>query len=184
MSFKDVQDVKDALVAAGKDLSGPCGAFEITKRVAWNLRATGAGLLSKPSGNNCQGYAVDIIVYPDGTAYDMLIDSGGKNDPAWNKTPDSPLDPSRYRPAIDPQDGSGPPIPPPPTPTPTPSPSVDLKPILDALGGIKQAIQDLKDAHERQYLDIVAHFNNLPQPQAPIYEGSVFGIKFTLTPRK
>src|SRR5688572_15243198 len=48
-----VAAVKERLRADGVDLIGPCGAFAITKRVAWGLRATGAGLLSKPYGNQC-----------------------------------------------------------------------------------------------------------------------------------
>lgn len=58
--------------------------FEITKRAAWKLRGEGAGLLSKTSGNNCQGYSVDLIIYPDGYIYDILNGTAPDgNGPAW-----------------------------------------------------------------------------------------------------
>jgi hypothetical protein len=66
----------------GLDLTGP-NCFEITKRVAWALRSENAGLLDKPGGNNKDGYAVDIICYPDGHIYDILVNSGGLNAPSW-----------------------------------------------------------------------------------------------------
>lgn len=108
-----VRSVKTQVVAAGISILGACGAFEITKRVAWALRGEGAGLLAKPDGNNCQGYAVDIVCYPDGRIFDMLGSSGETNDPAWNEDP--PIDPSRYRAAFDPST-------PTPQPLPTPGP--------------------------------------------------------------
>lgn len=80
-----VAQIKAQLEAAGVPLNGPCGAFEITKRVAWDNRHGGAGLLSKPSGNNCQGYATDIIAYHD-RAYDILSDAGNANTPQWSET--------------------------------------------------------------------------------------------------
>ena len=95
-----VAEVKAQLQARGVDLTGPCGAFAITKRVAWGLRATGAGLLSKPSGNNCEGFAVDIIAFPTGLIVDILGDAGNANTPSWN--PGEPVEPARYRPAVDP----------------------------------------------------------------------------------
>src|SRR5258706_3387516 len=80
-----VTAVKAELQAHGQDLAGPCGAFQITKRVAWRLRSEGAGLLSKPSGNNCDGYAVDYVTYPDGSGVDILGDAGGANSPGWDQ---------------------------------------------------------------------------------------------------
>ena len=97
-----VAEVKAQLQARGVDLTGPCGAFAITKRVAWGLRATGAGLLSKPSGNNCDGFAVDIVAFPTGLIVDILGDAGNGNTPLWNTG--EPVDAARYRPAIDPGD--------------------------------------------------------------------------------
>lgn len=124
-----VENVKAALVATGTDLSGPCGAFAITKRVAWALKGEGAGVLSKPSGNNCDGFATDIILYPDGRAFDILTDGGGANGPTWNAI--EPIDPSRYRPASDPGDGTGPSDPP--VIIPPSIPPVDLTPLLNRL---------------------------------------------------
>lgn len=94
-----VAEAKAELEAAGHDLSGPCGAFAIVKLAAWKMGG-GAGLLDKPAGNNCEGYATDIIVYADGRHYDVLVDGGGRNGPAWGDA--GLVDPSRYRPAIEP----------------------------------------------------------------------------------
>ncbi len=99
-----VISAKTDLVAAGVDISGECGAFKITKAAAWLLRSSGAGLLSKPTGNNCEGYAVDIIAFPDGYIYDVIGDSGIGNIPGWSPvgcgTDGTCAD--RYRPAVDP----------------------------------------------------------------------------------
>lgn len=128
-----VAAVKAELQSQGKDLSGSCGAFQITKRVAWRLRAEGAGLLSKPGGNNCDGFSVDYIVYPDGRGADILGDSGTANIPGWGEGTDAAEQAdfrTRWRPAIDPGDTVTPPAPPPVVivnpPTPVP-PAVDLQ---------------------------------------------------------
>lgn len=82
-SKPDIAKAKLDLQKAGVDLSGPCGAFKIVQLAVW--RATDdSGLLAKPSGNNCQGFATDIVAYPDGSIYDVLIDGGGANTPTWN----------------------------------------------------------------------------------------------------
>lgn len=88
-----VVQVKADLIAQEVDVSGSCGAFEITKRVAWALSADGAGLLSRTSGDNCNGRASDIIMYTDGYTYDILIDAGAGNVPQWfaNATVDPAL---------------------------------------------------------------------------------------------
>lgn len=80
-----VAQVKAALLAQGHNLSGPCGAFDITANVAWGLRGQGAGVLAKPGGNNCGGYATDIVCWPD-HAIDILGDGGGANTPLWAPT--------------------------------------------------------------------------------------------------
>jgi hypothetical protein len=97
-----VASTKASLVTRGIALSGDCGAFEITKRVAWQLRSTDAGLLDKPTGANCSGYAPAIICYPNGHIIDILIDAGGTNGPNWARL--ASVDPTRYRAAIDPGD--------------------------------------------------------------------------------
>jgi hypothetical protein len=75
--------------------------FEITKRAA-RLIGNGAGLLTKnPGQNNCHGYGVDVIAFPDGYVYDVL--DGGASDgngPGWSSVTCLPLKPGDYRPAI------------------------------------------------------------------------------------
>lgn len=75
--------IKADLVARNIPLGGDCGAFEITKRAAWELRGLGAGLLKKPGGANCNGFAAGIICFKDGLHYDILFDAGGANTPQW-----------------------------------------------------------------------------------------------------
>lgn len=181
MAQSDVQAVKDQLTAQGKDLSGSCGAFEITKRVAWNLRAQGLGLLRKTSGNNCGGFSVDGVMKKDGSAWDILGDGGGANNPQWNAI--DPVDPALWTAPTDPQDTT---IPAPPAPTPTPAPPpVDLGPVLAQFEALNANIKALSDAHERQYQDLVARLNEIKaiasQTAPKTYVGSVFGVKFTLT---
>jgi hypothetical protein len=94
-----VAEAKAELEAAGKDLSGPCGAFSIVKLAASRMSG-GAGVLSKPSGNNCDGFATDIIAFPDGRIYDVLVGGGEANGPAWQD--DGTVDPARYRLAPEP----------------------------------------------------------------------------------
>ena len=108
-----VSDITTGLLFRGVDLTGPCGAFQITKRVAWELRHTGCGLLSKPGGNHCAGYSVDYVVFRDRYGVDILGDAGGANTPAWNVDRDPALL-DRWRAPIDPGDGAVELPPPPP----------------------------------------------------------------------
>lgn len=128
--------VKNDLIARNVNLSGPCGAFEITKRVAWILRTQGWGLLDKPSGNNCQGYSTDYLVRADFAGFDILGDAGGENIPSFGSEPNEPPGAfaGRWRAPFDPGDAPAPT--PPPTPTPTPTP------------GLEQQILALLMAHE------------------------------------
>jgi hypothetical protein len=82
------------------------GAFEVTKRVAWLLRGSGAGLLIKNGGENIvswKGYsfAAARICYPDGHIYKVLSDVPGTNGPSWQDN--DFVDRSLYVPAIDPR---------------------------------------------------------------------------------
>ena len=125
----DVRIIKAQLVTAGVDLSGPCGAFQITKRVVWRLRAEGYGLLVK-SGNNCEGYSTDAVILPSGLHYDILVDSGGANGPTWSIVLDEHtgqplLRPGDYRPPFDPDPEVEPAPVPVPQPTPEPPPADD-----------------------------------------------------------
>ncbi len=97
----EVAEAKAALIANNVDLTGPCGAFAITNQAAKKIGG-GAGLRWKGGGNNCQGYATDIIEFPDGYIYDVLGDGGGANNPSWDPTgcPNASICPSDYRPAL------------------------------------------------------------------------------------
>jgi hypothetical protein len=127
-----VQAVKADLVSRHVSLAGPCGAFEITKRVAWALRSQGLGLLSKPGGNNCQGYATDFLVRPDASGIDILGDSGGDNVPGWSESEPPGALAGRWREPFDPGDTVVTPPAPPQPPTST----------------LEQQIYDLLVAHE------------------------------------
>jgi len=97
-----VSAIKAWLISQQVNLTGPCGAFAITRRVAWGLRDQGAGLLSKPSGNNCEGYATDIVMFRDagGDIIDILGDGGNQNNPMWSVT--DRVDLARWRPPVQP----------------------------------------------------------------------------------
>jgi hypothetical protein len=127
MSQEVVAAVKQELQQRGVDLSGPDGAFKITSRVAWRLRANGVGLLEKSSGNNSRGFAVDIVCFRDGRQVDMLRDGGGENGPQWNVL--EFVTPDRWRAPLDPQDEqpSGQ------TPTPGHPTTVDLSAVVAAV---------------------------------------------------
>jgi hypothetical protein len=73
------------LRARGISMAGPCGAFEITRRVAWAFRNRGAGTERKPGGTNCQGQSIDIIIFTDGQTVDMVGSAGSQNNPSWNE---------------------------------------------------------------------------------------------------
>lgn len=92
MSQDIVKRVKDYFEAKGDDLSGPCGAFKITKQVAIEL---GLGVLQKPAGNNCDGFAVDQVMTREGVIRDVLGDAGGANSPQWGDG--EQVDPNRYK---------------------------------------------------------------------------------------
>jgi len=156
-----VARIKAELIARGVTLAGPCGAFEITKRVAWLLRETGAGLNYKPQGNNCEGYSVDVVIWLDGQYVDMLIDSGGANEPAWQIRQG---DPSVWRAPIDPGDVVTPPAPVPPAPDPAPPTPEDeqdafewerfiaaLERIADGVEGICVAAEHANEQRDAQH---------------------------------
>jgi hypothetical protein len=127
--------VKAELEARGVSLTGACGAFAITQRVAWRLRGEHYGLLVKTSGTQCAGFATDILCLPTGDCVDILADAGGENRPTWQEKPHE-VDPSRYAPAFDPADRADRPPPPLPPAAPPPAPphvlDVDLQKLLDA----------------------------------------------------
>jgi hypothetical protein len=98
------------LVACVVSAIGPAhgveGAFEVTKRVAWLLRGSGAGLLIKNGGENIvswRGYsfAAGRICYPDGHIWKVLSDVPTTNGPSWQDN--DFVDRGLYLPAIDPR---------------------------------------------------------------------------------
>jgi len=135
-----VARIKADLEAKGVSLTGADGAFEITKRVAWELRAEGAGLLDKPGGNNSHGFATDIICYPSGQIFDILVSGGDINGPSWQDA--GTVDASRYRPPM-PID--------PPVPPPTPGLSLDeLAAKVDAVSALLAGLDRKLDALAEQ----------------------------------
>jgi len=96
-SARYVAAVKAQLEAEGVNLSGACGAFAITKRVAWGLRSFGVGLVAKPGGNQCEGYSTDYICFQNGDGVDLLGDAGGQNTPQWADKPGEFTGENRWR---------------------------------------------------------------------------------------
>jgi len=146
MSQALVAQIKQQLLARGDDLSGPCGAFAITQRVAWALRADGAGLLDKPGGNNCLGFATDYIIFEHGPAFDILGDGGGANNPQWNEDDDATLIP-RWRAPVDPGDVVVPPVVP---PDPPPDALADVLDAVHVLAGQVMGLDLKVDALREQ----------------------------------
>lgn len=130
---KIINDLKQQ----GVNLNGPCGAFQITDRVAWELRSEGAGILSKPTGNNCQGFSTDIVVYKNGLHFDVVGAGGCQNNPLWNSA--GLVDPNRWREPINPANLA--PVPPdtPPDCGPATGPVPQTEPIQD-LGDLVESI--------------------------------------------
>ena len=98
-------------------------AWKIANATAYDHRSEGAGILSKPSGNNWKGYAIDIVVYKDGRHFDVLVDGEGEARPTWRLVTNPPtVDPGRWRAALNPGTTPGPEPPPPNPPPPNPPP--------------------------------------------------------------
>jgi hypothetical protein len=74
-------EAKAQLQAAGRDLSGDCGAWSIVDRAARNM-GHGAGFKVK-SGTSCNGYSIKSIMFPDGADFVVLISPGTTNGPTW-----------------------------------------------------------------------------------------------------
>lgn len=100
----DVANAKEELKINGENLMSPCGSFKITNLAAWNMD-DGAGILKKSSGHRCEvngaGYSVDVVIFEDGYAYDVLIGSDVSNTPTWQ--PIAPIDPARRADPINPE---------------------------------------------------------------------------------
>lgn len=122
-------------------------AFRVSNGTAWDHREEGAGILSKPSGHNFNGYATDIVVYKDGRHFDVLVDGEGEARPTWRLITNPPtVDPARWRAPINPNMTPGPdpepPPPPPPTPNPPPPSNQHCWVASDALFHRSLALQD------------------------------------------
>lgn len=178
MSIELVQSIKTELEEQGEDLSGPCGAFKITQRVAWAKRFEGYGLLGgkSPGQNGCtvgdERYSVDWILKPDGHGVDCLMNAGGNpenpsepaNVPTWNE---GTADPSLYRPAIDPGDSPEPPDPPDPEPPNPPDDDVEVR-----LAALEETTRNhsaaIVDLHRRvSILEEHVHRIGFPETSTP-----------------
>lgn len=104
LSIELIAHIKRQLKARGTNLSGNCGAFEITKRVAWAARETGIGLRYKPAGAGCEGFAAGFLVYDDTSGVDILVDAGGSNMPSLQYYPPDEHLRETWRAPIDPGD--------------------------------------------------------------------------------
>lgn len=150
-----VRFVRSQLLVQGVDMSGPCGAFEITKRVAWELRGEGYGLLGGKSAgqNGCtvgtERYSVDWVLKADGHGADILTDAGGANGTMWS--PDE-ADPKFYRPAFDPGDVV---VIPPVDPPPPPVSETDLLILKAQMAALRGQVTDLY-TQIRNMTDVIA----------------------------
>lgn len=168
MSVELVRQVKKELEDKGVDLSGPCGSFEIVKRVAWRLRDQGYGLLGgkNPAQNGCtvngERYSVDWILKATGMGRDILRDAGGANEPHWGH--EELADPALYRPAIDPGDV---PAPGPIEPNPGTPPPYDPAPLIARIVALESRVSALE---------------NPPQPVVP-YHTHTLGFWNTSGPK-
>jgi hypothetical protein len=112
----------DTLVALRKGYPTPMSndqLGELLNAVAWQHRAEGYGLLSKPQGANCLQpqtgtlIARDILASAAGKHFDVLVDAEGAARPVWQDK--GAYQPSRFVSPVD----STVPLPRPPTPPPT-----------------------------------------------------------------
>jgi hypothetical protein len=91
-------------------------AWKLTTGVAWALKDEGCGLHQRPAGGENvmpvgdEFYGASRVMYPDGDLYKVVSDAGpnGENGATWDR--EKSIEPSRYRPAIEPA-GSAPPAP-------------------------------------------------------------------------
>lgn len=103
--------VGEALVVCVWNFVRPANSvqdLEVTKRVAWLLRASGGGLLIKNSGENVvpwlgMNFSATRVCFPDGHIYKIIGDAGpgGANSPGWGDN--DFVDPSVYVAAINPR---------------------------------------------------------------------------------
>lgn len=102
----EVTAAKQELISEGMTFSKSSpecpDRFAITKRAVQKIGGD-AGFLSKTSGNQCEGKAVDIIAFPDGYIYDILNGTAPDgNGPLWSPAGCGPVGgdgtcPEKYR---------------------------------------------------------------------------------------
>ncbi len=94
-----IETAKSQLASEGVSTVGLCGAYNITNRVATLLQAqvppNMGGLKFDPGGLQCNNLAIDVIMYSDGYAYDILDSEGVSNFSQW--VPLVSVDPGLYR---------------------------------------------------------------------------------------
>jgi hypothetical protein len=154
-----VRAAKAAAIAAGINVDqDDCSRFEVTKRAAALLASEGAGLLSKETGANCQGYATDIIAYKSGAIVDVL-GSGpdGPNTVHW--LIQAPVDPSRWRPPL--SVSSVVPEPTPMPPPPLPSDQADLAAINSKLDQLLYSMDQLRQQQATDTEKIETRINDV-----------------------
>ncbi len=100
------QALSECVVAAVRPAHTVAGAFEVTKRIAWLLRGSGAGLLIKNGGENIVlwkglSLAAARICFRDGHIWKVLSDVPTTNGPSWQDN--DFVDRGLYVPAIDPR---------------------------------------------------------------------------------
>lgn len=152
--LEQVVAAKQQLIAENVSIVGVEGAWNITNRAA---ALCAAGLLEKASGNNFNGYAVDIVCFPDGHIWDVLVDGGGANEPSWQDK--GMVDKLRFRPPV----GAAEPPPPPPD------------------EGGPDLVATLVDI-ARRLAAIEAALAAVPASHPPNYVGRVFGATIVLRP--
>lgn len=170
--ISDVIEAKQYCIDNGIPITGPCGAFNITARVAYKLRADGWGLIHKnPGQNGCshdsERYAVDAIMLHNGSVIDLLINSETENIPAWQSVGSADVDLWRSPINLD----SDVPVP---IPEPIPIPPVPEK------CECKSELDSLKKTLDVVLLQVQAI--NAKEP--PVYVGTLFGYRITLVPVK
>jgi hypothetical protein len=198
-----VREIKAALEAHGVNLTGPCGSFQITSRVAWALEKDGVGLVAKnPGQNGCtvngQRYAIDAVMLRDGQTWDLLVNGGGVedalgipiphtgNEPAWQVTGAQP--PSAWRAPFNPDAGTVDPSLRPDGPPPQARPD-DLLAVLVALDGFTREAKALRE--DRALVDealmnalasVRSDLSDLRLAWAKGLSGRVLGYPVTLKP--
>lgn len=104
MSIPNHLDVVQAARTYYAAYAGPQRAYLIVNKVAWDLRAEGAGMFFKDSGTAYLQRSLDIVIYkPAGETFDILGSAETDAVPQWNRTaPTGFGDVARWRQAVDP----------------------------------------------------------------------------------